>query len=96
LYLTINQDKCKLQQITRKKNPTDFSYEINNKLLEISSEEKDLGIWVTGALTWSKHTFDRCAKANKLLGFLHRSAVEVKNPNSRRTLYLAIGNCVLD
>jgi hypothetical protein len=44
-----NQDKCKLQQITREKNPIDFSYEINNKLLEISSEEKDLGIWVTGA-----------------------------------------------
>ncbi|CAB4032767.1 Hypothetical predicted protein, partial [Paramuricea clavata] len=63
---------------------------INNKLLEISSEEKDLGIWVPGALTWSKHTFDRCAKANKLLGFLRRSAVEVKNANTRRTLYLAI------
>jgi hypothetical protein len=88
--LVFNQDKCKLQQITRKKNPIDFSYEINDKLLEISSEEKDLGIWVTGALTWSKHTFDSCAKANKLLGFLRRSAVEVKNPNTRRTLYLAI------
>ena len=88
--LVFNQDKCKLQQITRKKNPIDFSYEINDKLLEISSEEKDLGIWVTGALTWSKHTFDSCAKANKLLGFLRRSAVEVKTPNTRRTLYLAI------
>jgi hypothetical protein len=53
-------------------------------------EEKDLGIWVTGALTWSKHTFDRCAKANNLPGFLRRSAMEIKNPNTRRTLFLAI------
>jgi hypothetical protein len=59
--LVFNQDKCKLQQITRKKNSIDFPYEIKNKLLEISLEEKDLGIWVTEALTWSKHTFDRCA-----------------------------------
>jgi hypothetical protein len=48
--LVFNQDKCKLQQITRKKNPIDFFYEINNKLLEISWEEKDLSIWVTGRL----------------------------------------------
>jgi hypothetical protein len=88
--LVFNQDKCKLQQITRKKNPIDFFYEINNKLLEILLEEKDLAIWVADALTWSKHTFNRRAKANNLFGFLRRSAVEVKSPNTRRTLYLAI------
>jgi hypothetical protein len=57
--LVFNQDKCKLQRITRKKNPIDFPYEIKGKSLDISLEEKDLGICITGALTWSKHTFDR-------------------------------------
>jgi hypothetical protein len=57
--LVFNQNKCKLQRITRKKNPIDFPYDIKSKSLDISLEEKDLGIWVTDALTWSKHTFDR-------------------------------------
>jgi hypothetical protein len=71
--------------MTRKNNPIDFPYEIKSKTLDISLEEKDLGIWVTGALTLSKPTFDRCAKASKLLGFLCRSAVEIQTPDAHST-----------
>ncbi|CAB3977541.1 Hypothetical predicted protein, partial [Paramuricea clavata] len=67
--LVFNQEKCKLLRIIRKKNPIEFLYVIKRKTLDISLEEKDLGIWVTGALIWSKHTFDCCAKANKLLAW---------------------------
>jgi hypothetical protein len=85
-------DKCKIKRITREKNPIDFPYEIKSKTLDISLEEKDLGIWVTGALTWSKHTFYRCAKANKLLGFLH-AQICCGNKKSKHLQHALPGNC---
>lgn len=41
-------------------------------------------------LTWTKHVGDRSSKANQLLGFLRRSAAEIKSYRTRRTLYLAV------
>ena len=55
-----------------------------NKTLAVTTEEKDLGIWVTSNLTWSKHTLDRCAAANRMLGFVRRSATEISDKRIRR------------
>ena len=88
--LVFNKDKCKCQRITRKKNPIKHEYKINNKSLVVTDKEKDLGIWITDTLSWSCHTRDRCAKANKMLGFLRRAATEITDIKIRRTLYLSI------
>jgi hypothetical protein len=65
-------------------------YTIKNKTLAVTTEEKDLGIWVTSNLTWSKHTLDQCAAANMMLGFVRRSATEITDKRIRRALYLAV------
>ena len=88
--LVFNQKKCKQQHITRKFNPVEFQYKINDKPLEVTNHEKDLGVYVSSDLTWKKHTLEQCAKANKLLGFIRRCAMDVQSPSTRRTLYLAI------
>ena len=75
--LVFNQDKCKCQHVTRKKNPIKHEYKINNKSLVVT-------------LSWSYHTRDRCAYANKMLGFLRRAATEITDVKIRRTLYLSI------
>ncbi len=90
--LVFNQDKCKCQHISRRKTVTEFPYTIKNRALAVTPEEKDLGIWVTCKLTWSKHTLDRCAAANKMLGFLHRSTMEI--PNDCEDLsFIVFGTC---
>ena len=88
--LVLSEDKCSCQRIFRKKTPLLFSYSVKNKVLPSNTQEKDLGAWVTSNLTWKKQTLDRCAQANKLLGYLNRSATDVKNVSTRRTLYLAV------
>ena len=55
-----------------------------------TTAEKDLGVLVTCDLTWLTHTIERCAKADKLLGFLRRRASEIKNVKTRCTLYLTV------
>ncbi|CAB3986933.1 Hypothetical predicted protein [Paramuricea clavata] len=42
--LVFNQDKCKCQRVTRKKNPIKYEYNINNKSLVVTEKEKDLGV----------------------------------------------------
>ena len=87
--LVFNQKKCKQQHITKKFNPVEFQYKINDKPLEVTNHEKDLGVYVSSDLTWKKHTLEQCTKANKLLGFIRRCAMDVQSSSTRRTLYLS-------
>ena len=82
--LVFNQLKCKCLRVTRKIQPTTYPYKIKDKELTTTSLEKDLGIWVASDLTWTKHVLERCAKANKLLGFVRRSGGEISNSRTRR------------
>ena len=76
--------------MTRKIQPTTYPYKIKDKELTTTSVEKDLGIWVASDLTWTKHVLERCAKANKLLGFVRRSGGEISNSRTRRKMYLSV------
>ena len=88
--LGFNEDKCKCQRITRKSRPVQVSYILNESPLTVTPYEKDLGVWVASDLTWSKHITEGCAKANKLLGFLRRTTLDIGSVRTRRTLYLAV------
>jgi hypothetical protein len=85
-----NLENCKCLCVTRKIQPTTYPYKIKDKELITMSVEKDLGIWVASDLTWTKHVLERCAKANKLLGFMRRSGGEISNSQTRRKLYLSV------
>ena len=90
-----NQEKCKWLRITRQTQPECHPYKIKDKKLTVTSEEKDLEIWVISDPTWSKHVLERCAKANKLLSFLRRCGSEITSIRTRRTLNLSIVRLVL-
>ena len=74
--INFNELKCKCVRVTRKTHPIIFPYNINGKELANSSDEKDLRVWITSDLTWTKHVLDRCSNANKLLGYVRRSSRE--------------------
>ena len=81
--------------MTRKTQPVTYPYHIKDKELTTTSFEKDLGIWIASDLTWTKHVLERCAKANRLLGFVRRSGGEITNVKTRRMLYLSVVRSVL-
>ncbi len=93
--LVFNELKCKCMHVTRKTDPIIYPYNINNRELTKTSTEKDLGIWVSNNLTWTKHVVKRCTKANKMLGFVKRNGAEISNIITRRTLYLSVVRPVL-
>ncbi|KXJ07571.1 RNA-directed DNA polymerase from mobile element jockey, partial [Exaiptasia diaphana] len=88
--IDFNASKCKTLTVTRKKQPLEHNYCLNNKQLDRVSEEKDLGITVTSTLSWDKHVHAIVSKANKLLGLLKRTCPLLTKPAVRRTLYLSL------
>ena len=88
--LTFNHSKCKCQRITRKKTPASYPYTMIGSQLGAVKQEKDLGVWISSDLTWNKQVVEQSSKANKLLGFIKRSCKEIRNPRTRRCLFLAI------
>ena len=85
-----NAFKCKALTITRKKEPLNFIYKLDNVELERLSTEKDVGVNITNSLTWNTHIQAITAKANKFLGLLKRTCPLLNDVSVRRSLYLAL------
>ncbi|CAB4038149.1 Hypothetical predicted protein, partial [Paramuricea clavata] len=88
--LLLNTDKCKTLRITRKRNKIDHTFKLQDSALETKDCERDLGVWTSSTLTWSKQVLHQCAQANKSLGYIRRSTIKIKTISVRRTLYLTL------
>ncbi|CAB4011185.1 Hypothetical predicted protein, partial [Paramuricea clavata] len=52
--LLFNTDKCKTLRITRKLNKIDHTYKLHDSSLKTTDCDRDLGVWTSSTLTWSK------------------------------------------
>ena len=67
-FMTFNESKCKLMQISRKGNPTTPI----SPLLLNGSQLEYLGVLISSDLSWSQHIESVCSKARKILGLIYR------------------------
>ena len=88
--MELNNTKCKALRISRKKTPSQTNYNINGHIIEQVTTMKDLGVIVSDDLSWSQHIETIVSKANKILGLIKRICKEVKNVQTRRTLYCTL------
>ncbi len=88
--LLLNTDKCKTLRITRKRNKINHNYKLQDSALKITDYERDLGVWTSSTLTWSKQVLHQCAQANRSLGYIRRSTIKIKTISVRRMLYLTL------
>lgn len=71
--MSLNTDKCKVENYYRIKNPTIFTYSIfNTDLLHVGTF-KDLWILFNTKLSFTSHTMSIKNKAIKTLGLIKRS-----------------------
>ena len=92
--LQLNISKCKSMQITRKHHPIEFTYKLQcangEAVIERTEQERDLGVWTTSNLSWSKHVSEQCVRGKKMLGYIKRSTHNIKSLAARRMLYLSL------
>ena len=65
--------KCQLLQITKKKKPSFFTYNIHGSDIEKVDSAKYLGITISSDLSWNTHISNICKKSNNTINFLHRN-----------------------
>ena len=88
--MDLNQSKCTVMSITRNVSPVISSYMLQNAPVQRNDAQKDLGILVCKDLKWNCHVLEAASKANRMLGFIRRSTLEVKIQSTRKALYKAL------
>ena len=68
--MDFNIKKCKLVRICKKGMPLNSHLELNNNILEETTEFCDLGLVSSNKLSWNAHVDKISSKANKLVGLM--------------------------
>ena len=85
--LHFNGHKCVLHS---NRPCTIYSYEINNTPIQVLDSHRDLGIVMTGDMTWRNHLNQITARAYKILGLIRRSFTSTLSPSAKKNLYLSL------
>ena len=72
------------------KTPLIYEYTLNNTQLVRRFAEKDLGVTITGTLSWHSYIYTTTARDNKLHGLLKRTCPLLTDMSTRRTPYLSL------
>ena len=88
--LNFHPSKCQVILPTRKRNPFNFDYFMNNTRLSSVKSIKDLGIEISSKLDWNTHINNVVKKCSRKLGLI-KCPVGFNVPvNVTKALYLAL------
>ncbi|CAB3987182.1 Hypothetical predicted protein [Paramuricea clavata] len=78
--MDLNQSKCEVLSVTGNLKLVPSSYHLKyDTLVKRTNAQKDLEVIITCDLKWNQHVSMVCAKANKMLGFITRSSMDIRN-----------------
>ena len=82
--MLFNMDKCAVMHVGRKNNG--FDYEMGDRKLRSTEEEKDLGVIINQSMKPSRQCTAAATKANQILGFIRRTIIS-RDKNIIMNLY---------
>lgn len=88
-HFRINISKSHFMTFSRRKNPLQFAYSVNDSPLSRVLQTKDLGVLFDTKLNFSFHVDSIIKKANQSLGFLLRNTIRLYDINTFKSLYCA-------
>ena len=71
--MSFHPDKCNILQVTTKKQPHHFYYNMHGHILKSVKSAKYLGITLSSDLKWNTHINQTIGKANRSLSFIRRN-----------------------
>jgi len=89
-HMDFNQSKCGLLSITKNGSPFHYLYKLSDVQVKTMEAQKDLGVLVSRHLKWNCQVLAACSKANRMLGFIRRSAFDTHDQRVRKLLYTSL------
>ena len=87
--MEFHPDKCKVLKITNKRKVIKYRYLLHNVILEEVFNAKYLGVTMNTRLSWKKHVYEICGKANQTRQFLQRNLVACKPEQNYNVIKLS-------
>ena len=84
--MEFHPEKCQLLRISTKRNPSNYTYFINQQPISFTENAKYLGIFLNTKLSWNNHIDHITKKANCSLNFIHRN-FKTCSPHVKAKLY---------
>ena len=88
--MDFNSKKCKIMRITKKRVPFTNRVHLSDTVLKEVKEFKDLGTLAENDLSWNSHIDMITAKANRMLGLIKRTCMDLNNESTLKTLYRSL------
>ena len=88
--LSFNSTKCAALHFSHSPSSSSSTYYLNGDSISDMVCHHDLGVIMSGDLSWSNHYHYISAKAYKTLGLIRRSFHHISSISTKRTLYISI------
>ena len=88
--MDLNHTKCGVLNITRSHQPVITQYQLLGTPVKTFNIQKDLGIIISNDLKWNFQIQETTTKANKMLGFIRRTASSICDAQVHKILYLSL------
>ena len=88
--MDLNLSKCAVSHMSRNRQPIHYDYELLGHSIKVVDAQKDLGVVLSSDLKWNKHVDITSSKANRMLGFVRRVAMNINDFQVRKVLYLSL------
>ena len=89
-FTLLNIKKCNFVSFTRSNTLIPFQYNINCFPLESLEMVKDLGIIFDKKISFKEHIGHIFSKSMRLLGYIKRNSLELRDPSKIRSLYVSL------
>ena len=77
--MELNPSKCGVIHTSRNRQPIHYEYQLLGHPVKVTNTQKDLGIVLSNDLKWNKQVDITSSKANRMLGFIRRAAVDIND-----------------
>ena len=94
--MDFNSKKCKIMRIIEKQVPFTNRVHLSDTVLDEVKEFKDLGILTDVGLSWNSHIDMITAKANRMLGLIKRTCMDLKDESTLKLLHCSLDRSNLE
>ena len=88
--MKLNLSKCAVSHTSRNYQLIHYGHELLRRPIKVVDAQKDVGVAPARDSKWNEHADVTSSRANRMLGFVRRLAVDTNDVQARKFFYLSL------